>query len=75
MHVMEIFDNLSIVFQMEVLLQHVDNEILQAYFCCLHILEMEPPYLPRLVLYELALGQHELSVLVVVRAIIRKGPN
>jgi hypothetical protein len=35
---------------------------------------MEPPNLPRL-LYERAQGQHELAILVVIRAIWSKGPN
>jgi hypothetical protein len=36
---------------------------------------MEPPYLPQLVIDELAQGQHELPMLVVVEAIVRQGPN
>ena len=65
MHVMEIYDDLIIVGQVEVVLGHLDNERMQAYFRRLHVLEMEPTYLPRLILYELAQGHHELPMLVV----------
>jgi hypothetical protein len=41
----------------------------------MHILEMEPPNLPQLILDKLAQGQHELVILKVIGAIWCKVPN
>ena len=41
----------------------------------MHVPEMEPLDLPRLVLDELAQGQHELAILEVIGAIRSKGPD
>jgi len=41
----------------------------------MHVPEMEPPDLSRLVLDELAWGQYELVILEVIRAIRSKGPD
>jgi hypothetical protein len=67
---MEIYDDLSIDWQVQVLHRHLDNEIVQTYIRHLHVPEMEPSYLPQLLLYELAQGHHDLPMLIVVGAII-----
>ena len=69
MHVVEIYDDLTIRGHVEVLCQNLDDECALARFCRFDVPEIEPPYLP-LLFKEVAQGQHELLMLVVVEAII-----
>jgi hypothetical protein len=47
---------------------------MRAHFRYFHVPEMEPPHLP-LLFKELAQGQHEPSMHVVLEAIIKPAPN
>ena len=66
---MEIYDVFTIHGRVEVLRWNLDDEVAQARFRRFDVPEMEPPYLP-LLFKEVAHGQHELPMLVVVGAII-----
>ena len=69
MHVVEIYNDLTIHGHVEVLRWNLDDEVAHDRFCRFHVPEMEPPYLP-LLFQKVAQGQHELPLLVVVGAII-----
>ena len=71
---MEIYDDFTIRGRVEVLHRNLDDEVAQADFRRFHVPEMEPPYLPWL-FKEVAQGQHELPMFVVIGAIIQEGPN
>ena len=73
MHVMEVHSEMAVVFQVEYFLGAVTTNSLNPNFAA-SIPKMKPSNWPWL-LDELPQGQHELAMLVVIGAIIRKGPD
>jgi hypothetical protein len=69
MHVMEIYDDFTILLHVEEVRWNLDEKVMQANFRRFHVLDVEPPYLPPLC-NEVTQGQHELVMHVVFEAII-----
>jgi hypothetical protein len=66
---MEIYGDGTIMLHVEEVPQNLDEKDFQANFGYFHVPNVEPPYLP-LPCTKFTHGQHELTMLIVLRAII-----